>query len=121
MMRQRDENVMPTGPGDYGHVMLPVLPRTPLSNDLNVSIRQRLDELDAVMRDFRRLKYLAHGLRSFGRDQFALLQQQKIAEQLSHGCGVGIVAHRVANALAALAVMLANPDSASVIALVEMI
>src|SRR5438034_8738316 len=51
------------GAGDYGPRMLPVLPPNPPSNDLNVSIRQRLDGLDAGMPDFRRLKYLAHGLR----------------------------------------------------------
>src|SRR5436190_22674689 len=81
MMRERDEDVMPPKSGNDGGVMPPILPRTPFSDDLDISIRQRFDELDAVMRDVRRRKNLAHGLRSCGRNQFSLLQQKKIAEQ----------------------------------------
>src|SRR6266511_1863175 len=112
---------MPAGSRNDGGVMAPVLPRTPFADDLNRAIRQRLDELDVVMRVVWRRKNFAHRLRSRGRNQFPLLQKQKIAEQLSDGCGMGIVAERIADALTPFAVMLADPDSASVVWVVEMI
>src|SRR6185503_18923207 len=112
---------MAPGPDDDGSVVLPVLPRTPFANDPNVSIRERLDELDAVMRDVRRLENFAHPLRRRRRNEFPLLEQQKIAKQLPYSCGMGIVTHRIADALVALAIMLAHPDPSAVCLVIEMI
>lgn len=61
MLRERHDNVMPARSSDDRRIVPPILPRPPLADDLDVSVRQAFDELDFVVR-------VADGVRQPGRD-----------------------------------------------------
>src|SRR5215471_18407372 len=104
---------MPPATGDDGGIMVPVFPRAPFADDLHVATFETRNEFDVVVRNVWGSEDLAHRSRGCGGDEFALLEQQEIAQELAHGGGVRVATDGIGIALVAFAIMFPHPNPAA--------
>src|SRR5688500_16560457 len=113
MPGESNEDVASMRSGDDCRVVKPVLTRTPLAENLDVPSAQGLHELVVVMGNVGRGEDLPHRPGCIRRDQLSLLEQKIEPKQLSHRGRMGMVCDRVAESFRTLAVMFANPETAT--------